>query len=1340
MCFSPKQLKKEQLQELDKPTCNSPSISISNRAIYSEDTESDLLTTDEFRQPLGNISLGLSDEHGHQVDLECLVIEPKELTSIGWDYVNQYQISVNLTLTLDLKCAIERSSYERLWRLIAYYSDVPAHLRREIMLSKDPYLSYRYRQDIERDALYFTGVKANIAASPPWLMQSSMDLQLNRLQSTSKNVRLILSTYMTDVMERETIRQQSQGWVIIESKNDTRTMQAAVVGSPAKINCTIHSSGNESVKWMLPDGSTIKTSYRNSENRLSASSSGLLEIKSLDHSDSGVYYCIAQVSDDLAVFPFRLTVEESSSPPPGSEGIREPVTGFTGELFSLPCVATGSPDADIHWILPNGSIVNKWVNISRISLASNGSLVIRNSQLSDNGYYKCVAGNQHGMDTLATKVIISRPPGIPALRKYSSSPQPAEGVSTKIKVLMTNDMESSGDNEPEEFLEKALAKKVDLPNRRRIPSMGIRGGHPSRNSWRHPSTQRRRVGTPVIDRANTDSRRRISMSKNQIDPKHWASILSKVRSGGTGPKTTTPNYALTSTNKIQESEQNTKQSEIVNKIEGSSTEYTTTRPPVNDVLYSVTMSQMPIGATEFNLDIRALDSESTRHVIYQIAAPETDPNSDLFTDITQPTVGPQMTRFSVGDSGISKGVAMSTVWSTTSYGTHLQENQSHTMDSGRVTEAVQQFDGKYDVENRVLQNPEHVGEVYQRKTDHSLASTTAKAITEPSKETAVYSLTETLTTIKQGPQTLQKHITQEIHVSEIPLILTVTPTTKPTSGHKATFTNSLNVSSSHARNTSSLRRKNGGRRRKTNRVKTKTNNSKSSLYITDVTPQPTFSNLEVTNGFTVVTKTTASSKTKIETPQAESVVAKMNTTVPITDIQPPSLGNMTHEKIINPLYSGRNRKTHKSLSQEKDRHSSNDKSAREFKSTTAVPVFPSTFSNFEREQEKETTLNGKKSSVSHHLPPLKATIHEEFISIHAPAPKIFEETQQEIITGDPSSGPTSDYFHALLDEFLIESPGKTYKQHNLTKTQEIIPPDKELEGSFPVKQLSSLSPSTQYDIVKNNLDFSQGSATSVTPVFEEAHKSSILVLETTKPTRFPTVSIHNREDTALYMNPLLENANMPVSKANILATPTTSTTAINPPTVYTYMQYPTIPTSETILEPYNANHIPDNDKNRVVTAGQENISKIELRKAYIWARPPVTQFPSQLTSASKEIGSQKLGENIHKRTTTKRPTTTPLNSTLTTSVPLQKLPGRLGVQSRGSSSVHYATSEGLQQRPTALPVGKGQPQITSTNIRSVTAHAETNAYLPCMAVGKPRPFISWTKVSTGKAYTFKIIL
>ncbi len=1355
MCFSSKQLNNKQLQELEKPTCNSPIISTVHRAISPEDTESDLLTIDEFRQPLGNISLGLSDEHGHQVDLECLITEPRELTSIGWDYVNQYQISANVTLTLDLKCAIDRSSYERLWRLIAYYSDVPAHLQREILLSKEPHTSFRYRQDVERDALYYTGVKANIAADPPWIMQSSMGLQLNRLQSSSKSVRLILSTHMTEVMEKESIRQQSGGWVVIESKNDTRTMQAAVVGSPAEINCSIRSSGNETVKWMLPDGSTLKTPYSNVDNRLSASNAGVLKIKSVDHSDSGVYYCIAQVSDDLTILPFRLTVEESSNPPPGGEGVTELVKGFTGGPFFLPCIATGSPDAEIHWIIPDGSIINKWVNISRIFVASNGSLIIRHSQLSDNGYYKCIAGNQHGMDSLATKVMISRLPGLLPLRKYSSSPQPAEGVSTQI--LVTNDMEASGANEHEEFLEKVLPRQVDLSNRRRVSSVAIRRGHPFRNTRRRPATPRRRLDSPVVDRVNTvESRRKISVSNNQIDPKRWASILAKVRSVGTSLKTTTPNYVHTSSNKIEESETAyTKQSEIANKIEGSSAEGTTiegTRAPVKDVLYSVTMSQMPTEATEYNLDIRALDSEDSRHGIYQIAAPETDPNSDLFTVstyITHPTVGPQMTHFILGDSEVAEGVAVSTVWSTASYGTHLQETQSHTMAGGRVTEAIQKSDGEEDEEHRVLQNPELVRDVYQGRMDHSLSSTTAKTFTEPSTETAVYSFTEIRTTIKQGPQTLRKHITQKKHnVSKIPLLLTVTPTIKPTSGHKATFTNSFNASSSHARNSSSLRRRNGGRRKKPNRIRTKTNSSKSSLYVTNVTPQPTSASIvEVTNGFSVITKTTASSQTKIETSSwAKSAGAKMNITVPLTDSQPPSLGKMTHEENTDPLYSGRNNKIHISKSQEnvsmtKDRHSSDSGPVPVFKNTAIVPTSPSIFSNFVREQETANIQKENKSTLSPHIPspPVKADIHEWFSIIHAPAAEKFEETQQGKITRDPSSIPTSDSSRAQLEELPGASPDKTNNQYNPTETENIMS-YKERKGRFPVRPFSISSPRIQNEIFKNSLEIQHSSATAATTIFEGAQQSSqvptgspksspILVLATINSSRLPTGS-------SLSMNPWApsENADLPpVTKENIIATTTTTTTTLKSSTVPTHMFYSNTPTSASMLgEQDNANHIPNSGKDIFVTLGKEIVSKIEFAITNSRAGPPVTQFPYQLASVSEETLYEELEEDIHKKTTTNTSTTQPLHSTSTVYSPKHTLPGRPGVQGRGSSLIHYTTSGGPQQRLTAVPEGSSKPRIISTDIRSVTAHAETDAYMPCVAVGKPSPFLLWTKVSTGR--------
>uniref|UniRef100_A0A4W4FSF9 Ig-like domain-containing protein n=1 Tax=Electrophorus electricus TaxID=8005 RepID=A0A4W4FSF9_ELEEL len=111
---------------------------------------------------------------------------------------------------------------------------------------------------------------------------------------------------------------------MIESRNDTRLSQVGVVGGGIRMNCSVRSSGNVSVKWMLPDGSKLEAPYRSSDNRITASPNGL-------------------------------------------------------------------------------------TNLSKMQVASNGTLIIYHSQLSDNGYYKCVAGNQHGADSLATKVTLTRP-------------------------------------------------------------------------------------------------------------------------------------------------------------------------------------------------------------------------------------------------------------------------------------------------------------------------------------------------------------------------------------------------------------------------------------------------------------------------------------------------------------------------------------------------------------------------------------------------------------------------------------------------------------------------------------------------------------------------------------------------------------------------------------------------------------------------------------------------------------------------------------------------------------------------------------------------------------------
>ncbi|XP_028256546.1 matrix-remodeling-associated protein 5 [Parambassis ranga] len=521
-CSSPRHLRRKELHTVEDLVCSSPVINSRHRTTPPEDAQSEVLTVGDFKEPFGNISLGLSDEHGNEVNLDCSISEPRDLTKMDWEQVDRVQLAFNITLSVDLECAVDRDKYEQLWRLIAYYSSVPAHLQREVILSEDPHPTYVYRQDSEKDALYYTGVKVNMMARPAWLMQKSVDLQLNRPQSSAKVVKLILSTGLSETLEAELVRRQRRTWVTVESTNATRKVASAILGSQMEMGCNVHSSGRPVIRWMLPDGTKVESPHGLTDKGVSVSTDGRLVIKAVRHSDAGIYYCIARVQGDFAVLPFHLTVQESSSPPPGE--VITPTEGFIGSPISLPCMASGSPDADINWILPSSSIVSFKANSSRAFVFTNGTLHIQQPQLLDGGFYKCIAVNLHGVDTLATKVTVNRRTElIRSLRKFPVRPQSASGVNTQIRVPTEDAEETSGDSE----------EAPVNPFRRRIPgnvAPDKRGSHPSRKMWRRPPVLWKPTESQNEERKNEiENRRRINVSKGKIDPEKWADILAKIR-------------------------------------------------------------------------------------------------------------------------------------------------------------------------------------------------------------------------------------------------------------------------------------------------------------------------------------------------------------------------------------------------------------------------------------------------------------------------------------------------------------------------------------------------------------------------------------------------------------------------------------------------------------------------------------------------------------------------------------------------------------------------------------------------------------------------------------------
>lgn len=513
-------------EQTDLP-CSSPVISSDARDAPLETEISEVQTSESFREPLGTAFLNLSDQQGNSVDLSCNIThtaEPEGITPPS--DLSPSSSPLPLALSLSLQCPVERQGYENLWRILAYYSETAVRLEREIMLSKAPTLAYRYKQAAETEGYYHTGVKASVRAKPDWLLQSAISIQLNRVQSNANTVHLIYSSQVLAHPDPTTHSAPSalgfHPWVLISS-NHTITALAVATGSKVELTCPLLSSGNPQIQWILPDGSRHISNKPGG--RLRASTSGLL-IQNVQLADAGIYHCLARVAGDVDILALRLAVEETSVPPSG-EQVASPVTSAVGEYSILSCQASGSPQPRISWLLPDGNLVRHGVSVSGgLRMQPDGSLSLHNPSKRDAGYYRCIAVNQYGSDSLSMQLELHSHQNPLLGDSFPSGPQSAAGRSTKIRapLLQTGEEGSGGGEEEGAPTGRRMQPRLrqPFPNRRLKPGLPRRRG-PIRGPLRRivPPTDQRRNHFP--------NRQRVTPNQKRIDPQKWADILAKIR-------------------------------------------------------------------------------------------------------------------------------------------------------------------------------------------------------------------------------------------------------------------------------------------------------------------------------------------------------------------------------------------------------------------------------------------------------------------------------------------------------------------------------------------------------------------------------------------------------------------------------------------------------------------------------------------------------------------------------------------------------------------------------------------------------------------------------------------
>ncbi|XP_067841801.1 matrix-remodeling-associated protein 5 [Heptranchias perlo] len=545
VCSKPKQFTKKQLFKLDSNdlTCTKPTIESPLKKDNStewEDNEGEDVPLQNYQKPFGSMTLNLTDQQGNNNDLVCQVNRLRDNTKIQWDRLNQQEIAVNLTFSVNLMCYMDQENMERLWSLIAYYSETPVKLQRDIMLTKEPKLSYRYRQVIDNDAYYYTSVTANVMAEPSWLMEQFVNIQLDRRQTTTSHVVLLFSMFLSQNFPISDTAKGESNWVLIKENDGTKMDHVAVTGSMLQLNCQVVASGSPSIQWLLPDGAQLKAPYSSKDNRISVSNTGKLIVKAVNHYDSGLYLCTGTIQGDTDTMTYRVAVLPARVH--ASQGKESGITVHSGDTISLPCTATSVPDAQLSWILPNKKVLSAPSNATSGFVTQNGTLVIKATRVSNGRHYRCVAINKYGLDSLTVNVavmkIFHRRPAKNG--KASRMPPPKVYIRTEEEEQEGSGRETAYESQKQVTYNKYTGRILN--GQRNLPADGTHDYskvESNRNLKLRKGLQRVRGSTAAEGRRRWDSRRRINMSNKKIDPQRWADILAKVR-GKTVSKVTDP--------------------------------------------------------------------------------------------------------------------------------------------------------------------------------------------------------------------------------------------------------------------------------------------------------------------------------------------------------------------------------------------------------------------------------------------------------------------------------------------------------------------------------------------------------------------------------------------------------------------------------------------------------------------------------------------------------------------------------------------------------------------------------------------------------------------------------
>lgn len=170
--------------------------------------------------------------------------------------------------------------------------------------------------------------------------------------------------------------------------------------------------------------------------RVRAFANGTLVVTSVTDKDAGDYLCVARnpVGDDFVAMQVHVVMKPAKIEHREEQDHR---VSYGADL-RVDCVASGLPDPEIAWGLPDGSLVHSFVQSDdggggrgqRYVVFNNGTLYFNEVGMREAGDYTCFAKNQVGRDEMTVHVKVVAEPAAIRNKTYAVVHVPYGGVAT----------------------------------------------------------------------------------------------------------------------------------------------------------------------------------------------------------------------------------------------------------------------------------------------------------------------------------------------------------------------------------------------------------------------------------------------------------------------------------------------------------------------------------------------------------------------------------------------------------------------------------------------------------------------------------------------------------------------------------------------------------------------------------------------------------------------------------------------------------------------------------------------------------------------------------------------